>query len=106
GDDQCGGSGQRGGGNSRVQSGEQLVFNENSGAGKRVHEGRLARIGVSHQSHGGKRHFIPFFSLQGSSLFHRFEPPFQVSNPLSNPPPVNFQLSLTGPAGADAAAQS
>src|SRR6267142_427061 len=100
----AGGQSQRA--NRRVQGGEQLVFNENPGAGERVHQGRLARIGVSHQSYGGERDFIAFFSLQGSRPFHRFQTPFQVSDTLSNPTPVNFQLSLTGPTGANAAAQS
>ena len=38
--------------------------------------------------------------------FHRFQTPFQVSDPLPDPTPVNFQLRLAGPAGADAATQS
>ena len=59
--------------------GKQFVFDRNSGTRKRIHQGRLARVSVPHQSHGGERDFISFFSLQSSCAFHCFQTPFKCA---------------------------
>ena len=46
-----------------VQRGEKLVLDEHPGPGQCIHQGRFARVGVTHQGNACERHFVALFAL-------------------------------------------
>ncbi len=79
----------------RVQGGEQHVLGLDLGARQAVEQGRLAGVGVAHQSQGRERRALARRPLQPAGAAHVLELALELDDALGQKPPVGLDLGLT-----------
>src|ERR671916_2039334 len=84
-----------------VQGREQGILYQHLGAGNRVEQAGLARVGVADDGHVGHLVGAPAASLGVANRTHRGDFAPQFGEPAVNAPPVGLQLGLTRSTGAD-----
>ena len=85
-----------------VEGREELVLDEDAGIRERVHERRLAGVGVADDAHGKLIRAGPYFL--DLLLLYVQEALLQFADALADDSPVGLQLLLARPARADTAA--
>ncbi len=89
----------------RVECRKELIFDEDTGARERVHQGGFSGVGVTDERNCSKRRFVALLALQRAGALDRFQSLFQMTDALADAPAVDFELRFTRAARADAAAQ-
>ena len=82
--------------NGRVEGGEQLVVDQDSGAGEPVQQGGLAGIGVARDGHAGHAVDLAAVAFGVPRGLHRPDLTLQLGDPGVDPAPVELNLCLTG----------
>src|SRR5205085_2485952 len=90
----------------RVERREELVLDENAGVRERVHQRRLAGIGVADERDRHVRDAGALAAVQVARTLDLTQASAQTDDALSDAPAVDLELRLAGSACSDAAAEA
>src|SRR5437588_9186819 len=89
-----------------IESGEEPVLYKDLTVGQGVQERRLPRIGVANDRNYRHLSTQPPCTLLFTIFPQHFDLPFQITDTLTHPPPINFKLRLPGASSPNAPSQT
>ena len=87
----------------RVQGGEELVLDEDVGAGEGAHEGALAGVGVADEGDDRHARRAPAAAGRGRAAADGLDLALEAGDAVADEAAVGLELRLAGAAGADGA---